>query len=148
MEAKYLLEDWTGLELFSVAKWWVLLRLNAFLRSRLYFLNTSKLYAAPSSVNWKLNSGGVGVVQGVLRTSLILLKRLLGQSNNGCGMMSWSFLSGGFIEVQGKFWHSPSSCANLCADDAKAASRCAFPFHAWDSCWGTSRCASWCADDT
>ena len=96
----------------------------------MYFLNTSKLYAVPSSVNSKLNSGGVGVVQGVLRTALILLKRLLGQSNDGCRMMSQSFPSGGFVEVQGKFWHSPSSCAYCCADDAKVASRRAFPFHA------------------
>ncbi len=51
---------------------------NAFSRSRLYFLNTSKLCTAPSSVNSKLNSGGVGVAQGVLMTALILLKRLLG----------------------------------------------------------------------
>jgi hypothetical protein len=79
-------------------------------------------------MNLKLNSGGVGVVQGVLRTTLILLKRLLGQSNDGCGMMLWLFLSGGFVEVQGKFWHSPSSCANCCDDDAKVALQRAFPF--------------------
>ncbi len=87
----------------------------------MYFLNTSKLYTAPSSVNLKLNSGGVGVAQGVLRTTLILLKRLLGQSNDGCRMMSRLFPSGGFVEVKGMFWHSPSSCANCCADDAKVA---------------------------
>ncbi len=91
------------------------------MRSILYFLNTSKLYAAPLSVNSKLNSGGVGVAQGMLRTTLILLKRLLGQLNNGCWMMLRLFPSGGFVEVQGKFWHSPSSCANCCADDAKVA---------------------------
>ncbi len=54
---------------------------NVFLRSGLYFLNTSTLCAAPLSVNSKLNSGGVGVVQGVLMTALILLIRLLGQLN-------------------------------------------------------------------
>jgi hypothetical protein len=54
---------------------------NAFPRSRLYFLNTSKLCTAPLSVNSKLNSGVVGVAQGMLMTALILLKRLLGQSN-------------------------------------------------------------------
>ncbi len=64
---------------------------NAFPRLRSYFLNTSKLYAAPLFVNSKLNSGGVGVAQGVLRTALILLKRLLGQSNNGCRMMPRHF---------------------------------------------------------
>ncbi len=103
---------------------------NAFPWSRLYFLNTSKLYAAPSSVNSKLISGGVGVAQGVLRTALILLKRLFGQSNDDCGMMLQLFPSGGFVEVQGRFWHSPSGCANCCADDAKVASRRAFLFRA------------------
>ncbi len=73
-------------------------------------------------MNSKLNSGGVGVVQSVLITNLILLKRLLGQSNNGCGIMLQSFPSGCFVEVQGKFWHSLSSCANCYADDARVAS--------------------------
>ncbi len=103
---------------------------NTFPRTISYFLNTFKLYAAPSSVNSKLNSDGVGVAQGVLRTALILLKRLLGQSNDGCGMMLQLFPSGGFVEVQGKFWHSPSSCANCCADDAKVALQHAFAFRA------------------
>jgi hypothetical protein len=94
---------------------------NALPRSRLYFLNTSKLYAAPSSVNLKLNSGGVGVAQGLLKNALILLKRLLGQLNDSYRMMLRLFPSGGFVEVQGKFWHSLSSCANCCVDDANVA---------------------------
>jgi hypothetical protein len=39
-------------------------------------------------VKSKLNSGGVGVAQGVLMTAFIYLMRLLGQLNDGCGMMS------------------------------------------------------------
>ncbi len=36
-------------------------------------------------------------------TALILLKRLLGQSNDSCGMMLQLSLLGGFVEIQGKF---------------------------------------------
>ncbi len=114
---------------------------DAFPRSR------SKLCAAPLSVNSKLNSRGVEVAQGVLMTALILLKWLLGQSNDGCGVMVRLSLLGGFVEIQGKFWHSASSCANCCAANAKVALRHAFSFHSWDSLWGMRSCADWCADD-
>jgi hypothetical protein len=36
-------------------------------------------------------------------TALILLKWLLGQSNDGCGVMVRLSLLGGFVEIQGKF---------------------------------------------
>ncbi len=37
-------------------------------------------------------------------------------------------LSGGFVEIQGKFWHSPSNCASCCVVDANVDSRCACCF--------------------
>ncbi len=74
----------------------------------------------------KLNSGGVGVVQGVIMTAFIFLMRLLGQSDNGCGMMLRLSLSGGFVEIHGKFWHSPSNCASCCVVDAN--------FALWHAC--------------
>ena len=75
----------------------------------------------------KLNSGGDGVLQGVLMTILIHRIKLLGQSKeDGCGTMSRSSLLGGGADVQGKFLHSPSSCANCCDDDANVVSRRAF----------------------
>ncbi len=62
-------------------------------------------------------------------------------------MILRSSLLGGFVEIQGKFWHSPSSCANCCADDAKVALQSAFSFCAWGSCRGMRGCANCCADD-
>jgi hypothetical protein len=79
-------------------------------------------------VKLKLNSGGVGVAQGVLMTAFIFLMRLLGQSNDGCIMMLRLPFSGGFVEVQGEFCHSPSNCASCCVVDANVALQCACCF--------------------
>jgi hypothetical protein len=57
----------------------------------------------------------------MLMTAFIFLMRLLGQSNDGYGMMLQSSLSGGFVEIQGKLLHSPSNCASCCAVDANVA---------------------------
>lgn len=96
---------------------------SAFPKSRSYFLNTSMLCAAPSSVNSKLNSGGEGVGHLLLMTARIRRMRSLGQSKEGgCGM-SRSSLSGGCVKIQGEFLHSPSSCANCCDDDVNVVSR-------------------------
>ncbi len=66
---------------------------NAFPRLRLYFLNTSKLCAAPLPVNSKLNSGGVRVAQGMLLPFWSCWKGCLASWTTVaewcCGCLSW-----------------------------------------------------------
>ncbi len=57
---------------------------KALLRSNLYLLKIAKFCKAASLESSKLNSGSVGVLQGLLMTYLIILIKLTSQLNDGC----------------------------------------------------------------
>ncbi len=92
--------------------------------------------------------GTSGIVGIVLILGRSLAWGTFGQLNNGCGIMSQSSLSGGFVEIQGgKFWHSPSNCANCFVVHANVAFQHACSFCFCNSCWGTlmiRRLGRWC----
>ncbi len=80
MQAKNFAEDVWWSEFFPGAERGTLFDSSALPRSKLYFLNMLMYCKAASPVSSKLNSGGIGVLQGVCMTSRIWLIKLLGQS--------------------------------------------------------------------
>jgi hypothetical protein len=66
---------------------------KALCRSNSYFLNIAKFCKAALLLSSKLNSGGGGVLQGLLIIFLIIAIKLRGQSNDGCGGLPWKSLS-------------------------------------------------------
>ncbi len=81
-----------------------------------------KLCNDASADSSNLNSGCFGVVQGMLKTVLIVLMRLFGQSNDSCKIMMQMSLSDGFCELQGKYKCSPRNSVNSCVVEDNVAS--------------------------
>ncbi len=66
---------------------------KALCRSNSYLLNIAKFCKAAFPLSSKLNSGSVGVLQSLLILFLIIAIKLMGQSNDGCDMLSRKSLS-------------------------------------------------------